>query len=107
VDFDEIERRATVDQFKRLGVLATVSVPDLLPVEDATVILDRDSTVRGNDGVFTEELCIIHLQLSEVPNPMRGTVVDTGKDDDRWRLLSKLAGDRTEERWTAGKHSGR
>ena len=102
MDIDALNESASALSFD----VAAVAVSVMHPGEqafDSRAIVSRAAVVRDERGVFVESRCEISLLISESGPGARGTVVDTGKPNDRWELQSLLYNDGIETGWTAGR----
>ena len=102
MDIEAIEEAANTALFDHLSVPALVTHPGDLS-QEARIIIDRNATITDEYGAVLESRCEIGLEVCQVGGGDRGTLVDTGKPDDQWRLLEPIGNDGWESRWTAGK----
>lgn len=103
MSIEEIEAAANAVAFERLGVSANVTHPGQAPLEGARVIIDRNATVTDDFGIVLESRCEIGLEVSQVGEGSRGTLVDILQPAESWRLLEPIGNDGLEDRWTAGR----
>lgn len=97
---EDIEAAANLRLFDAMSVPASVT-PVSGQALSARIIIDRDATVTDDYGIVLESRCEIGMLVAEVGDVGRGTLVDTGKPDDAWRLLEPIGNDGHETRWTA------
>lgn len=103
MDIDDIEAVAAGHLFDHLSVPVTVTHPGELS-RVGRVTISRDINTLGPDGQFYEAISIIELPVTELGEGQRGTLVDTGKKNDRWKLLEPVSDDLNISRWTAARH---
>lgn len=102
MSIEDIEARANRAQFKHVGVDATVTVPGGLS-QDTRILIDRNAAVYDEYGIAIDSRCEISLFVEDTGDGTRGTLADTGKPGDCWRLLEPIGNDGLESRWTAAK----
>ncbi|MHC9036685.1 head-tail joining protein [Cobetia marina] len=105
MSIDEIEAAANRRLFGvgGLSVPATVTPRGGAPIP-TRIIIDRDATITDDFGIVLESRCEIGVLTEEVGRVDRGTLIDTGKPDDRWTLLEPIGDDGFEQRWTASRY---
>lgn len=84
------------------GVDASVRHPGEAAAQ-SRVLIDRAVEVRDSSGAFVESRCEITLLVHDVGAGRRGTVVDTGSENDRWELKAPLYNDGYASGWIATK----
>lgn len=104
MDIDDLDATAIGHLYRLQGVTATVQHQGELSHE-RTVLLDRAAPVFENNTIV-ERRCEICLLISTTGAGDRGTTVDTGKPDDRWRLAESISNDGLEARWVAVRDRG-
>lgn len=100
VDIDQLDAAATAEAFGISAVAVDIQHPggDVFP---SRAIVSRGVQVRDERGVFVESRCEVALRISESGMGTRGTVVDTGRPNDRWELKSLVYSDSHESCWVA------